>query len=220
LQEVSAQGEGVMGRDDAVIGIVLAGGRGKRLGQGEKCLCRLGDRTLLERAVRRAALQTPTLLLSFNGDARQLPALGLPVLPDSVPGFAGPLAGVLAGLEYLATHHADARWLASFACDSPWFPRDLVERLRQAAERDDCAVAVARSGGRMHPVFALWSRQLVRELRDALQVHGVRKAGEFLRAQRHVGVDWPEAPCDPFFNINTSRDLELAETWLDAGEGA
>lgn len=207
-----------MGREGDVIGIVLAGGRGSRLARGEKCLCPLGDLTLLERVARRAAPQTTRLLLSFNGDPERLPALGLPVLRDPLPGFAGPLAGVLAGLEYLQANCPDARWLASFACDTPWFPADLVQRLRHAAQSGGCAVAAARSDGRLHPVFALWSRDIAGPLRDALAVRGVRRAGEFLRAQRFVPVDWAAGVRDPFFNINTSADLAMAQAWLDAGE--
>jgi len=200
-----------------IVGIVLAGGRGTRLQQGEKCLCRLGDRTFVEHAARRAAAQTPALLLSFNGDEDELPALGLTVLPDPLPGYCGPLAGVLAGLEHLERGYQQSRWLASYACDSPWFPADLVDRLQAAAEKHGSTVAVARSAGRMHPVFALWSHTLAPRLRDALTVHGVRRTGEFLRAQRHVAVDWPALPEDPFFNINTPSDLQLAEARLSGG---
>jgi len=202
-----------------IAGIVLAGGRGRRLGQGEKCLCRLGGRSLLEHAVGRAAPQTATLLLSFNGDARSLPACGLPVIPDSVPDFAGPLAGVLAGLEYLRAHQPGVRWLACFACDCPWFPRDLVQRLWRRAAHDECEVAVARSAGRLHPVFALWSCDLAATLRDALVRRDMRGAGEFLRARRHVAVDWAATPFDPFFNINTPEDLALAEARIARGKG-
>jgi len=197
-----------------VAGIVLAGGRGRRLGQGEKCLRRLGGQSLLEHAVQRAAPQTATLLLSFNGNACELPPCGLPVIPDTVPGFAGPLAGVLAGLEYLQAREPGVRWLASFACDCPWFPLDVVRRLRQHAERAACEVAVACSAGRLHPVFALWSCDLAAPLRDALVRHDMRGAGEFLRTRRHVAVDWPASPFDPFFNINTPEELALAEARL------
>lgn len=202
-----------------IAGIVLAGGRGRRLGQGEKCLRRLGARSLLEHAVARATPQTATLLLSFNGDACSLPACGLPVIADTVPGFAGPLAGVLAGLEYLQAHRHGARWLASFACDCPWFPRDLVQRLLHQADGDGSEVAVARSAGRLHPVFALWSCDLAGPLHDALTQQQIRGAGEFLRTRRHVAVDWPATPFDPFFNINTPAELALAEARLANGEG-
>jgi len=203
-----------------IAGIVLAGGRGQRLGRGEKGLCRLGGRSLLERAIARAAPQTATLLLSFNGDARSLPACELPVIRDTVPDFAGPLAGVVAGLEYLRAHRPGMRWLASFACDCPWFPRDLVPRLWHHAQHEACEVAVARSAGRLHPVFALWSCDLAVPLRDALVGGEMRGAGEFLRTRRHVAVDWPVTSFDPFFNINTPDDLAQAEAWLAAGEGA
>ncbi len=201
----------------AVAGVVLAGGRGRRLGQGEKCLRRVGGQSLLERAVARAAPQTATLLLSFNGDARSLPDCGLPVIADTVPGFAGPLAGVLAALEYLREHEPGTRWLASFACDCPWFPRDLVQRLRHRAESEGSEAAVARSAGRVHPVFALWSCDLAAALQQALLHRDMRGAGAFLGTRRHVAVDWPATPFDPFFNINTPDDLAVAEARLAAG---
>lgn len=216
---MSRQATPPMAGSAVIAGIVLAGGRGQRLGQGEKCLCRLGGRSLLEHAVGRAAPQTGTLLLSFNGDARGLPQYRLPVVPDTVPDFAGPLAGVLAGLEYLRAHEPGMRWLASFACDCPWFPRDLVQRLWQHARQDGCEVAIARSAGRLHPVFALWSCDLAAALRDALVRRDMRGAGEFLRTRRHVAVDWPATPFDPFFNINTPDDLALAEARLASGKG-
>jgi molybdopterin-guanine dinucleotide biosynthesis protein A len=202
-----------------IAGIVLAGGRGQRLGRGEKGLCRLGGRSLLERALARAAPQTASLLLSFNGDSRsRLPACVVPVIPDTVPGFAGPLAGVLAGLEYLRAHQPGTRWLASFACDCPWFPRDLVQRLWHHAQHEACEVAVARSAGRLHPVFALWSCDLATPLRDALVRGDMRGAGEFLRTRRHIAVDWAATPFDPFFNINTPDDLAQAEARLASGD--
>jgi molybdopterin-guanine dinucleotide biosynthesis protein A len=141
------------------------------------------------------------------------------VIADTVPGFAGPLAGVLAGLEYLQAHRRGARWLASFACDCPWFPRDLVQRLQHQADSDRSEVAVARSAGRLHPVFALWSCDLAGPLHDALTRQQIRGAGEFLRMRRHVAVDWPATPFDPFFNINTPAELALAEARLANGEG-
>jgi molybdopterin-guanine dinucleotide biosynthesis protein A len=197
-----------------VAGIVLAGGRGSRMGGGGKCLRRLGKQTLLEHAWSRASAQVGVLLLSFNDDPRQLPLDVATVLADTLPGQPGPLAGILSGLEYLREHRPDLCWLASFACDTPWFPRDLVQRLLAAAEHDDARVAVATASGRMQPVFALWSTAVATRLREAIVEREQRGVGRFLRELPHVCVDWPVGEADPFFNINTPADLRQAELRL------
>lgn len=197
-----------------VAGIVLAGGRGSRMGEGGKSLRRLGDRTLLERVWERAAGQVDLLLLNYNDDPRGLPVPATTVLPDPVPGYPGPLAGVLAGLEFLREHHPDRRWMASFPCDSPWFPQDLVARLLTEAERCGAPVAVAAADGRMQPVFALWSVVVAPRLRSALLDGAQRGVGAFLRGLPHVCVDWSANGEDPFFNINTPDELVLAERRL------
>lgn len=197
-----------------VAGIVLAGGRGSRMGGGGKCLRRLGKQTLLEHAWSRASAQVGVLLLSFNDDPRQLPLDVATVLADTLPGQPGPLAGILSGLEYLREHRPDLCWLASFACDTPWFPRDLVQRLLAAAEHDDARVAVATASGRMQPVFALWSTAVATRLRKAIVEREQRGVGRFLRELPHVCVDWPVGEADPFFNINTPADLRQAELRL------
>ncbi|MBK9468300.1 MAG: NTP transferase domain-containing protein [Gammaproteobacteria bacterium] len=184
---------------------------------GEKGLCRLGGHSLLERALARAAPQTASLLLSFNGDSRSLPACVVPVIPDTVPGFAGPLAGVLAGLEYLRAPagHALARELR---LRLPLVPRDLVQRLWHHAQHEASGSRCRAFDRRLHPVFALWSCDLATPLRDALVRGDMRGAGEFLRTRRHIAVDWAATPFDPFFNINTPDDLAQAEARLASGD--
>ncbi|MCG3169292.1 MAG: Molybdenum cofactor guanylyltransferase [Pseudomonadales bacterium] len=205
----------VMDEDGRVAGIVLAGGRGSRMGEGGKSLRRLGDRTLLERVWQRAAAQVGLLLLSYNDDPHGLPVPAAAVLADPLPDYPGPLAGILAGLEFLREHHPGRCWLASFACDSPWFPADLVPRLLAAAERSGAEVAVAASDGHLQPVFALWSVTLAPRLRAVLLERRQRGVGAFLRESAHVCVDW-SSDADPFFNINTPDELALAERRLRA----
>lgn len=202
-----------MNAGKGVVGIVLAGGRGRRMGQGGKTRRRLGGRTLLEHAWERAARQVGLLLLSYNGDSQDLPVAAPIILRDPVAGYPGPLAGVLAGLEYLAESVPGGRWLATFACDSPWFPEDLVSRLLQVGDTDGTDVAVAVSGGRMQPVFALWSIGVLPPLRAALREGAPHGVGALIRRLRHVRVEWPAEP-DPFFNINTPDELAQAERFL------
>jgi molybdopterin-guanine dinucleotide biosynthesis protein A len=154
------------------------------------------------------------LVLNANGDPARFAGFGLPVVPDSVPGFAGPLAGVLAGLDWAAAQRPEARWVASVATDTPFFPEDLVTRLRGAAEREGAEVACAASRGRAHPVFALWDVRLAPALRHALTMEGVRKIDRWTAGRRTVTVEFPSGEADPFFNLNTPEDVAEAERLL------
>jgi molybdopterin-guanine dinucleotide biosynthesis protein A len=196
--------------DGPIAGIVLAGGRARRLG-GDKALRVLAGEPLLDRITARARPQVAALALSANGDPQLFRRFGLPILPDPVPDFPGPLAGILAGMAWAAA--AGIPTLASFACDAPFFPLDLVARLVEA-RTDQGMVACAASGGRRHPVFAVWPVSLEAALRRALTVDGVRRVDAWARAQGLVTVPFPDAPQDPFFNINTAGDLAAAETLL------
>jgi molybdopterin-guanine dinucleotide biosynthesis protein A len=176
----------------------------------------LGRQSLLEHVLGRARPQVQEILISANGDPARFGTLGLPVLADTVPDFAGPLAGVLAGLEWLRSERPGIELLATFATDSPWFPVDLVERLRRERSRGGADLAVAASGGRVHPVFALWPVQLTDALGEALRREGLRRAETFLRRYRLAVVEWPSEPRDLFFNINTEMELDAAAALLAA----
>ena len=194
-------------------GLLLAGGRGRRMGGGLKGMALLGGRPLLARAAARAGPQVARLAVNANAPASEFAALGLPVLPDPVAGFAGPLAGVLAGM--LWAREAGYGWVASFPCDAPFFPGTLVRDLAAEAGRAD--IVTAASGGRRHPVFALWAAGLADELRRALAGEGLRKVDRWTARYRTADVDFPVPPeGDPFFNINTPEDLAAAEARLAA----
>jgi len=206
--------------NNTIAGVVLAGGRGSRMGPEPKVLIRLGEQTLLERAVQRAAPQVGCLLISSNLSAADLGNPTQPVLPDTVPGYLGPLAGVCAALEHLRQHERQALWLCSFAADTPWFPLDLVERLDTARRECDARLAVARSGGRSHPVFALWPVSILPEIRAALAAPTDLGAGRFQSRFPVAFADWPYArEGDPFFNLNTPEDLVRAPARLARDEG-
>lgn len=195
-----------------IVGMILAGGRGRRMGAGRlKHLRNLGAQTLLERAVERAMPQVDVLLIN-SAATPAVSCLGsLQVVPDTVPGFAGPLAGVLAGMEYVQANFPRTQWLVTMAADTPWFPLDLVQRLVAQRRIDGAEIATAASAGRIHPVFALWPLGIAEQLRLALEVEGLRKVEAFQTRYRRVQVEWPVEPTDPFFNINTLDDLAWAE---------
>lgn len=196
-----------------VAGIILAGGRSQRMGGGDKSLRSLGGQPLLRHAVKRLASQVGELAISANGDPRRFADYALPVLPDTIAGFAGPLAGILAGMEW-AERHTNASLLVSVASDTPFFPDDLIARLTKSGHGR--GIAMASSGGRRHPVFSLWPLELRPALRAFLEEGATYKVAAF--AQRHgvVEVDFPEialdgGTVDPFFNVNTPEDLAEAE---------
>lgn len=203
--------------DSDILGLLLAGGLARRMGGGDKSLVPLAGRPLLAWVVERARPQVGTLVLNANGDPDRFADFGLPVAADGVPGFAGPLAGVLAGLEWAAANAPDTRWVASIATDSPFLPLDLVARLRDAVGREGADIACAASGGRTHPVFALWPVRLAAELRHALVDEGMRKIDAWTARHRVAEVPFPAEPLDPFFNLNTPEDVALAERLLASG---
>jgi len=200
--------------DSEVAGVILAGGRAKRMGGGDKCLHRLGGKTILEHVIDRARPQVSRLVLNANGDPGRFTEFGLPVATDAIGGFAGPLAGVLTGLEWAREHAPDCAWVASFATDTPYFPEDLVERLLAAVDDEAADMACAASGGRSHPVFGLWPVRLAGELRHALVNEEMRKIDRWTARYRLATIDYPALPRDPFFNVNHPDDLELAERML------
>ena len=192
------------------LGLVLAGGLARRMGGGDKALIRIGGETILERALLRFAPQCARVILNANGDPARFAPFALPVVPDNVAGFAGPLAGVLAGLDWAAEHAPDLAWVASVPGDCPFLPGDLVARLHAARAEAGAPLACARSGEWRHPVVALWSVALRDDLRHALVDEDLRKI-EVWTARHGVAIaDWPTEPVDPFFNVNTPQDAAEA----------
>ena len=199
---------------DDVAGVILAGGLSRRMGGGDKCLRPIGGRPILARIVERARPQVQALVLNANGDPARFASFGLPVAGDVVEGFAGPLAGVLTGLEWATRHAPHCRWVASFAGDAPFLPHDLVARLRAAVDKDGADLACAASLGQAHPVFGLWRVDLAAALRSALVEEGIHKVDRWTARYKLVQVEFPADPVDPFFNANSPEDLAEAERLL------
>jgi molybdopterin-guanine dinucleotide biosynthesis protein A len=196
------------------LGVILAGGQATRMGGGDKGLLPLGGATLLSSVVTRLEPQVAGLALNANGDAARFDALGLPVIADSIDGFAGPLAGVLAGLDWAAAQGAET--VVTAAADTPFFPCDLVPRLLLAAEGMTHPLALAatpdpKRGTARHPTFGLWPVALRDDMRAALK-GGLRKV--VLWTQQHDARDALFPDEDAFFNVNTPEDLARAERML------
>ncbi len=193
------------------IGLVLAGGLARRMGGGDKSLITIAGVTILERVLTRLAPQCARVVLNANGDPARFAFTGLPIVADSVPDFAGPLAGILAGLDWMAANTPDLTWMASVPGDCPFLPDDLVARLHAARAAENTPLACARSGEWRHPVVGLWPVALRDDLRRALLDEGLHKI-EVWTARHGVAIaDWPDRPVDPFFNVNTPEDVAAAE---------
>jgi molybdenum cofactor guanylyltransferase len=191
--------------------VLLAGGLARRMGGGDKPMRAIGGRTILDRVIARLRPQCSDLILNANGDPARFAAFGLPVVPDSVADFPGPLAGILAGLDWVAANRPDAAWMLSAAGDCPFLPRDLVARLTAARATEGAELGVAASGNQSHPVIGLWKVALREELRHALTVEDIRRIDRFTARYPLATVSWPITPVDPFFNANTAEDLAEAE---------
>ena len=196
-----------------VVGVILAGGLSRRMGGGDKCLRLLGGRPILTHVIARARGQVGRLVLNANGDPARFANFHLPVAADSIPDFAGPLAGVLTGMDWARDNAPDCPYVASFAADAPFSPRDLVPRMLAALENGKADLACARSGGQDHPVVGLWPLRLAENLRRALR-EGLHKVDIWTQRYRLARVEFAAQPVDPFFNANTPEDLAEAERLL------
>jgi molybdopterin-guanine dinucleotide biosynthesis protein A len=195
----------------ATLGVILAGGLARRMGGGDKTMRAIAGRPILDHVIERLAPQCATLILNANGDPARFGAWGLPVVPDDVPEFAGPLAGVLAALDWTALHHPAIEWVVSVAADCPFLPRDLVPRMQSERSAMQAELAVAASGDQSHPVVGLWKVSLRDALRHALGVEECRKIDRRTARYKLVTTQWPVTPVDPFFNANTPDDVAGAE---------
>ena len=198
-----------------ITGVVLAGGLARRMGGGDKALLELGGRPILAHVIERLGPQVGPMVINANGDPARFADYALPVAADPVDGFAGPLAGVLAGLDWAKANVADATWIVTVASDTPFFPADLVARLVAAAKAEDAEMACAVSGGRHHPVFGLWPVRLADDLRHAMIDEDIRKVDIWTARYRLAAVEFGTDPFDPFFNANRPEDLEKARRLLD-----
>jgi molybdopterin-guanine dinucleotide biosynthesis protein A len=193
------------------LGLILAGGLARRMGGGDKARLAIGGVTILDRVLARLSPQCNALLINANGDPARFADTGLPVVADSVPDFAGPLAGILAGLDWAAANRPNLAWVASVPGDCPFLPADLVARLHAARVAEGRPLACARSGDWRHPVVGLWPVALREDLRRAVVEEDLRKI-EVWTARHGVAIaEWPDTPVDPFFNVNAPEDAEAAE---------
>jgi molybdenum cofactor guanylyltransferase len=202
-----------------VVGVILAGGLARRMGGGDKCLIELAGRPLLSWIIERVSPQVSRLILNANGEPERFARFGVPVVADTVPGFAGPLAGILAALEWTKANASGADWVASFAGDAPFVPSDIVARFLDAQRTNDAELVGAASGGQTNPVCGLWRVDLADDLRRALVDEDLHKIDVWTARYRLAIVEFGTKPIDPFFNINRPEDLAKAEALAGSRSG-
>ena len=192
-------------------GLILAGGLARRMGGGDKAKIEIGGVTILDRVLATLSGQCVGLAINANGDLKRFADTGVQVIADNVPDHPGPLAGILAGLDWLAEQDGGVEWMLSVPGDCPFLPRDLVARLHRARAEAGQPLACARSGEWRHPVVALWPLALREDLRHALTVEDLRKIEVWTSRHGVAVADWPAEPVDPFFNVNTPEDAKRAQ---------
>jgi molybdopterin-guanine dinucleotide biosynthesis protein A len=191
-------------RYSAIAGCIIAGGQSRRMGE-DKARLELGGSALIERAIRRLTPQVACLIINAHEGSADFENHGLPVVRDLAGDRKGPLAGILAAMRWAEKN--DIAWIVTIAVDTPFFPRDLVSRLAEAAQ--DKELACASSAGRLHPVFGLWKASLAQELERQIE-NGLRSVRQWVGLHDAGIAQWPAEPYDPFFNINSPADMAVA----------
>ncbi|WP_374303849.1 molybdenum cofactor guanylyltransferase MobA [Ferrovibrio sp.] len=197
-----------------ILGVVLAGGLARRMGGGDKSLQMLAGRPILDRILERFRPQVDGVILNANGDAARFARWNLPVAGDAIPDYAGPLAGVLAGLAWAKQNRPDVSDIVTVPGDGPFLPRDLVARMVAARDKAGADLACAVSAGQAYPVVGLWPVRLHDDLRRAMVDEDIRKVDRWTARHKLVQVEFAAQPVDPFFNANTPDDIAEAERLL------
>ena len=199
-----------------IVGTLLAGGLSRRMGGGDKNLLQLFGKSILRHVVEKTEPQVDTLILNANGDANRFSEFGLPVVRDVIEGYAGPLAGILTGLHWASENVPTCQWVATFATDAPFVPKNLVAKLLQSIEVEGVDMACAISNDRTHPPFALWPVRLKDQLRAAMVDEEMRKIDLWTARYKIAHVPFLVDGIDPFFNINKPDHLEEAERFFSS----
>lgn len=205
--------------------MILAGGQSRRMEGREKSLLEIDSAPLIAHVRDRLAPQVGSVGINANGDAARFGFMHVPVIADRIGGFAGPLAGLHAGMEWLATNKADCTHIVTVAADTPFFPVDLASTMSSAA-LDETAIVLAASGGHRHPVFGFWPVALAGDLALFLSSQESRKVIHFVERHRNAVAEFPmieveDIELDPFFNINTPDEYGWARAiWRQVHDGA
>jgi len=195
-------------------GVILAGGRSSRMGAGRKALLDLNGQPLLTHVINRLQAHLDPLMLSCDIETSDFDGFGLPVVPDILPRFRGPLTGLCSALHYLSDHGLD-NGLVLCPCDAPFIPSDLVQRFVEADQGDEKPVVVVSYQGVLQPTFSMWHTHHLPVIHEAVVKRGDGGLKYMLKSLPHTVVEWPSSEPPPFFNVNTPEDLKMAASWLD-----
>ncbi len=194
-----------------ITAVILAGGLARRMGGGDKPLKLLAGQPILSHIIDRIKPQATNLIINANSDPKVFENFKFPIVADSIKGFAGPLAGILAGMDWIAENQPNCRYMISIPGDGPFFPRDLVSKLMSPIIAGEADLTVAVSGDRTQPVVGAWDVQLRDDLRKAIQEENIHKVDKWTSRYRIIEVPFSSSPIDPFFNTNKLEDMEEAE---------
>ena len=211
---LNLQGEKMQINEEKLVGVILAGGLARRMGGGDKSMLSLGGRKILDYVIESATMQLGCVIINANGDPARFEAFNLPVQDDIVPGFAGPLAGVLSAMAWAKKHQQEASHIITIAADTPFFPSDYVARMCEQMHAENKALACASYQGRTQPVFGLWPVALFDDLYKALVEDDIRKVDRFTARYAVADVAFDELKQNPFFNVNKPEDIALGEDFL------
>ena len=201
-----------MTQNSNLLGVILAGGLSKRMNKENKFFKTLNKKTLLEIIINKAVSQIPKLVINANINKSNFNKFKLEVIKDSVKGFQGPLAGILAGMEY--GYKNNFKWLITLPCDAPFFPTNLIDEFLKKIKKKKYKIVIAKSNNRIHPVFGIWSISLKDSLINAIKKDNIRKIDLFIKKENYAIVNFKYNKIDPFFNINDSNDLKKATKYL------
>ena len=202
-----------MTQNNNLLGVILAGGLSRRMNKKNKFLKKFDKKTLIEIIIDRATRQVPDIIINANINKSYFRKIKLEVIKDSIGGFKGPLAGILAGMEY--GKKKNYKWLITFPCDAPFFPLNLVKKFLEKLKNSKYKIVIAKSNNRTHPVFGIWSISLKDSLIDAIKKDNIRKIDLFIKQHNHAVLNFKYTKIDPFFNINDLSDLKKAKEYLN-----
>ena len=194
-----------------VLGVILAGGLSKRMKGENKFFKKINNKTIIEHIILKASQQVTKLIINANINKSKFKKFDLDIIKDSVKGFKGPLAGILSAMQYGKKNNF--KWLVTLPCDAPFFPFDLVNKLLKNAEKKKCKIVIVKSNNRTHPVIGIWSISLKKSLSNTLVKENIKKIDLFIKKHNFSIVNFSYDKIDPFFNINSYRDLDKAKKY-------
>jgi len=193
-----------------ILGAILAGGQSKRMGK-DKLFLQLNNKTLIEHTIDKVKKHLKKVIIITNQENEFFSKNNLTVVKDCIEGQLGPLVGILTAMKWAKENLTQCAWVASFPCDTPFFPENIVENFIQESEKKESLILCASTHGRKHNVFGLWSLNLYDKLQDDLVNKKVRKVQDWTEKNKIKNLEFKFKDYDPFFNINTIEDLEFAK---------